>query len=256
MRIEATDFAGVPAEPLEVVVDVPQVWWQTPLARALQVLAALALFWCVLKLRERQLRLREVQLREMVRERTNQLQASDTELRRANDELRRISYTDPLTGLGNRRRLFEALELQCRHGHEAQRPLGLLLIDLDHFKVINDTHGHIAGDLCLQSVARVLLAKLPGSSVAARYGGEEFCVVLPGMDLDAVMAVAEDLRAAVEAIPPLDGHTDGPAVTSSIGAVSRVPNGTACADLLLSLADGALYRAKANGRNRVEPATP
>ncbi len=256
VRIEATDFAGVPAEPVDLVVDVPRAWWQTPLARALLVLAALALFWCVLKLRERQLRLRELQLRAMVRERTNQLQASDTELRRANDELRRLSYTDPLTGLGNRRRLFEALELQCRHGHEAQRPLGLLLIDLDHFKVINDTHGHIAGDLCLQSVARVLLTTLPGGSVAARYGGEEFCVVLPGMDLDAVLAVAEDVRAALQAMPPLDGMAGGPAVTSSIGAVSQVPNGIGCADILLTLADGALYLAKANGRNRVEPAAP
>ncbi|HSD18169.1 MAG TPA: diguanylate cyclase [Thermomonas sp.] len=255
IRIEATDFAGVPAEPLELAVDVPQAWWQTPLARALLVLAALGLFWGVLKLRERQLRLRELQLREMVRERTNQLQASDTELRRANDELRRLSYTDPLTGLGNRRRLFESLELHCRHGHDAQRPLGLLLIDLDHFKAINDTHGHIAGDLCLQAVARVLLATLPGGAVVARYGGEEFCVVLPGMDLDAVLAVAEELRVALQAMPPLDDGSGGPAVTSSIGAVSRVPNGVACADLLLTLADGALYRAKANGRNRVEPAS-
>jgi diguanylate cyclase (GGDEF)-like protein len=256
VRIEARDFAGVPAEPLELVVDVPQVWWQTPLARALQVLGALALFWGVLKLRERQLRLRELQLRDMVRDRTNQLQASDTELRRANDELRRLSYTDPLTGLGNRRRLFEALELHCRHGHEQQRPLGLLLMDLDHFKAINDSHGHTAGDLCLQSVARVMLATLPGGAIAARYGGEEFCVVLPGLDLAAATAVAEDLRAAVQAIPPLDCQANGPRVTASIGAVSRVPNGPACADLLLTLADGALYRAKAAGRNRVQPATP
>ena len=122
--------------------------------------------------------------------------------------------------------------------------------------MINDTHGHIAGDLCLQSVARALLARLPGGSVAARYGGEEFCVVLPGMDLDTVLAVAEGVRAALQAMPPIDGLASGPAVTSSIGAVSQVPNGIACADILLSLADGALYRAKANGRNRVEPATP
>ena len=106
------------------------------------------------------------------------------------------------------------------------------------------------------SIARAMLATLPGGSIAARYGGEEFCVVLPGLDLAATMAVAEDLRLAVQAIPPLDGQPDGPAVTASVGAVSRVPNGTACADLLLTLADGALYRAKANGRNRVEPATP
>lgn len=256
VRIEATDFAGVPAEPLEVLVDVPHVWWQTPLARALQVLGALGLFWCVLKLRERQLLRRELQLRDMVRDRTNQLQASDTELRRANDELRRLSYTDPLTGLGNRRRLFEALDLQCRHAFEQRRPLGLLLMDLDHFKAINDTHGHTAGDLCLQSVARVMLATLPAGSITARYGGEEFCVVLPGLDLAATMAVADDLRAAVQAIPPLDGPTGGATVTASIGAVSQVPADMDCADLLLTLADGALYRAKANGRNRVEPAAP
>ena len=75
-------------------------------------------------------------------------------------------------------------------------------------------------------------------------------------DLDAVMAVAEDLRAAVQALPPIDGNADGPAVTSSVGAVSRVPVSPACADVLLTLADGALYLAKANGRNRVEAATP
>src|SRR5690606_18414609 len=115
-------------------VDVPQAWWRTPLARALQLLAALVLFWCVLKLRERQLHLREQQLQAMVDERTAQLQASDAELRRANDELRRLSYTDPLTGLGNRRRLFEALERHAQAAAAEGRPLAVLLMDLDHFK--------------------------------------------------------------------------------------------------------------------------
>ncbi len=171
-------------------------------------------------------------------------------------ELRRQVDDDNLSGLLNRRGFEGAAGAAVRACTDAGRPAALLIADLDHFKAINDTHGHIAGDLCLQSVARVLLATLPGGSVAARYGGEEFCVVLPGMDLDAVLAIAEDVRAALQAMPPLNGNAGGPAVTSSIGAVSRVPSGVACADLLLTLADGALYLAKANGRNRVEPATP
>src|SRR5690606_32629054 len=139
IRVEALDFAGVAAVPLLLQVDVPQAWWRTPLARALQLLAALVLFRCVLKLRERQLHLRErqlhlreQQLQAMVDERTAQLQASDAELRRANDELRRLSYTDPLTGLGNRRRLFEALERHAQAAAAEGRPLAVLLMDLDH----------------------------------------------------------------------------------------------------------------------------
>ena len=256
IRIEARDHAGVAAVPLEFEVDVPQAWWRTPLARALLVLAALLLFWGVLKLRERQLHQREERLRAMVGERTAQLQASDAELRRANDELRRLSYTDPLTGLGNRRRLFESMELYCRAGAGERRPLGVLLLDLDHFKAYNDSHGHMAGDACLQDIARLLQAELPPGALAARYGGEEFCVLLPGMDEDAAAGVAEGLRAAIRAMPGNDcaGASAAGAVTASIGVAAAVPGGPRDAEALLSRADRALYRAKAAGRDRVERA--
>ena len=250
--IEAEDFAGVASAPLALTVEVPYLWWQTPLARALMVLAALGLFWLVLRLRVRSLSRHENQLRQMVQQRTTQLQERESELRRANDELRRLSYTDPLTGLGNRRRLFEALALHCRACAERQRPLGVLLIDLDHFKAYNDTHGHIAGDSCLQDVARRLQAGLPHDALATRYGGEEFCLVLPGMDTERASALAERLRQSIQAMSVVDAGHGAPAVTASIGVVAQVPHGADCADALLSCADGALYQAKEGGRNRVQ----
>ena len=133
-----------------------------------------------------------------------------------------------------------------------QRPLGVLLIDLDHFKAYNDTHGHIAGDSCLQDVARRLQAGLPHDALATRYGGEEFCLVLPGMDPERASALAERLRQSIQAMSAIDAGHGAPAVTASIGVVAQVPHGADCADALLSCADRALYQAKEGGRNRVQ----
>ncbi len=254
IRIEARDAAGIAAQPLELLIDVPQVWWRTPGARALQILAGLALLWGLLKLRERQLGQREVQLRGMVQERTAQLQKRESELRAANDELRRLSYTDPLTGLGNRRRLFETLELLWRDAARKQETLALLLIDLDHFKRFNDTHGHLAGDARLQQVARLVQSLLPSGASAARYGGEELCVLLPGHDDGAAARVAERLRQAIAALPADTAlpQIEDIAVTASIGVAACVPGLEQRTDVLVARADRALYAAKAAGRNRVE----
>lgn len=256
IRIEARDAAGVAARPLELRIEVPQVWWRTPNARALQVLAALLLLWGLLKLRERQLVQRELQLRGMVQERTAQLQKRESELRAANDELRRLSYTDPLTGLGNRRRLFETLDLLWRDAARRQDTLALLLIDLDHFKRFNDTHGHLAGDARLQQVARLVQALLPAGASAARYGGEELCVLLPGHDDIAAARVAERLRQAIAALPADTAlpQIEDIAVTASIGVAACVPGLEQRTDVLVARADRALYAAKAAGRNRVERA--
>ncbi|HWS77139.1 MAG TPA: diguanylate cyclase [Thermomonas sp.] len=258
IRIEARDAAGIVAKPIELRIEVPQVWWRTPGARALQVLAALMLLWGLLKLRERQLHGRGEQLRAMVQERTAQLQKRESELRSANDELRRLSYTDPLTGLGNRRRLFETLELHWRDAARKRESLALLLIDLDHFKHFNDAHGHLAGDARLQQVARLVQSLLPAGASAARYGGEELCVLLPGHDGDAAIRVAERMRRAAAMLPADTAlpEIEDLSVTASIGVAACVPGLEQRPDVLIARADHALYAAKAAGRNRVELAPP
>ena len=255
VRIEAMDFAGTLAVPIELTVDVPYLWWQTPVARTLMAMCILLLFWGVLRLRLHHLRRQEDLLRDMVKQRTTQLQASDTALRKANDDLHRLSYTDALTGLANRRRLFEALNSQFRNAITQQRPLGVLMIDLDHFKQLNDSLGHLTGDRCLKEIAQCLSAQLPPQGLAARYGGEEFCVLLPGLDATASTAMAELLRHGVETMPtPCCGHHH-PRLTISVGVAAldlgQTPLPTD-ADALLAAADRALYAAKDAGRNRVK----
>lgn len=256
IRVEARDFAGVEAAPLEFDVVVPQAWWRTPIARGFEAIAALLLFWGVLKWRERQLRQHEEQLRAMVQERTAQLEKREVELRAANNELRRLSYTDPLTGLGNRRRLFETLELQWRDAARKREAMALLLIDLDHFKRFNDAHGHQAGDARLQQIATLVQSLLPPGCSAARYGGEELCVLLPGHDAAQATAVAERMRAAISTLPADTALRDieGMAVTASIGVAAGVPGLEQRPDVLIARADHALYAAKAAGRDRVEQA--
>ena len=256
IRIEARDAAGIAAKPVELRIEVPQAWWRTPGARALQLLAGLAAFWGLLKLRERQIGQREEQLRGMVQERTSQLLKRESELHQANDELRRLSYTDPLTGLGNRRRLFETLELLWRDAARKHESLGLLLLDLDHFKRFNDTHGHLAGDARLQQVAVRVQSLLPAGASAARYGGEELCVLLPGHDEAAAARVAERMRQAIAALPADNAlpEIEDIAVTASIGVAAGIPGLEQRPDILVARADHALYAAKAAGRNRVERA--
>ena len=258
LRIEARDAAGVVANPLELRIDVPREWWRTPPALLLQLLGLLLVAWAVLRLRMRQLLAREHRLRAMVLQRTSQLEQREAELRRANEDLLRLSYTDPLTGLGNRRHLFDVLRRQLREAARRRESLGLLLVDLDHFKRYNDAHGHLAGDARLRQVAGVVQALLPAGASAARYGGEELCVVLPGHDSVAAAAVAEQMRRDVAALPgdPDLCRPEGIDGTVSIGVAACVPHRGERPDTLIGRADRALYAAKAEGRNRVAVAAP
>ncbi len=183
-------------------------------------------------------------LEAQVRERT-------AELRAANAALAHLATRDPLTGLHNRRsldaRLEEALALDRRYGMQNGRVHGLLLIDVDHFKRINDTHGHPAGDAVLRQLAQLLLDTVRTSDVAARFGGEEFAVLLPELSgpLEAV-TTAEKIRQAVEAaVFPEVGR-----LTISIG-VSLVTPEDPDVRPLIDRADAALYEAKRGGRNAV-----
>ena len=176
---------------------------------------------------------------------TGAIQAAvvDELVRRRSRELESQAHTDALTGLGNLRLLQRSighmLELQKRYGH----PFGLLLMDIDGLKRINDAHGHQAGDRLLMQVAMSLRRSIRTVDVAARLGGDEFCVLAPAQEAEAAVKLAERLSRAVEeevATP------DDPAVSLSIGVVSCPAHGND-AELLIDGADRAMYRAKAAG---------
>ena len=194
--------------------------------------------------------------RDMLEERVLQ---RTLELLVANSRLEQQATTDPLTGLGNRRmmtlRLTEELERAQRFGHT----LSLLMIDIDHFKRINDGHGHDAGDRAIAAVAQVLRSVTRGMDTAARFGGEEFVLLMPETPLPVALEVAERLRLAAASLRVECDDGQLVSLTISIGVTSNTPQSTTPArreadhltDLLIR-ADQALYRAKHGGRDRVE----
>jgi diguanylate cyclase (GGDEF)-like protein len=172
-------------------------------------------------------------------------------------ETQRLATTDPLTGLSNYRNFHELLALEVQRARRMHYGVGLLIMDLDHFKHINDRHGHPAGDRALQRVGELLRKRLRRTDVVGRVGGEEFAVILPGDDLGQVALVAEELRKAVEDLPPVQGGitSDSTPVTLSIGGTSLMPE-TLDSKVLIDCADQALYEAKRNGRNQVRLCSP
>lgn len=174
------------------------------------------------------------------------------QLEEANHELQRLASVDGLTQVANRRRFDEYLEAEWHEKAQLQKPLSLILCDLDYFKGYNDTYGHLAGDFCLQQVARTLRHALKRpTDLVARYGGEEFAVILPNMDTKDALLVAETIRANVRRLAI--SHAKSPVsqhVTLSLGVASTVPSLEATPAQLIVAADKALYQAKAEGRDR------
>ena len=165
------------------------------------------------------------------------------DLEEANARLQRLSMLDGLTGIANRRRFDEALDVEWRRALRSGAPLSLLMIDIDAFKPYNDAHGHQAGDDCLCRVGAILSESLHrAGDLVARYGGEEFVVLLPETDREHAARIAEMLRERVAAGAP---------VTISVGVSTLVPELGGAAFVLIAEADAALYEAKRSGRNRV-----
>lgn len=176
------------------------------------------------------------------------------EQRLALTDAERRAQTDPLTGVLNRRSLVERLEAACARAHARGLPIALLFIDLDHFKQINDSYGHAAGDACLKAVIAPIQAELRQSDVIGRYGGEEFVVILSSADVAAAQPIAERIRLRVADLS-VAGFGEPFRVTCSIGVATSDTLGL-WGEHLIASADAAVYAAKRSGRNRVQIAVP
>jgi diguanylate cyclase (GGDEF)-like protein len=160
-----------------------------------------------------------------------------------------MTIIDGLTQIYNKRYLYEALERELIRGRRHERELCVLMFDIDHFKRINDVHGHLAGDYVLKEVARVVQARIRRDEVFARYGGEEFAIILPETPLSGAVALAETLRQKV-ADYSFVFQADSIKVTISLGAALMEETDRAASDII-KRADEKLYQAKRTGRNRV-----
>lgn len=171
-----------------------------------------------------------------------------TDRKRSEQELERLASTDPLTGLSNRRHLFDNAETLLRAAARSPAPMSALMVDIDHFKNVNDKLGHAAGDTVLQEIAVRLGQNLRSGDLLGRVGGEEFAILLPATGADAARGVAERLRLAVSGAPIALGSGEV-TVTISLG-VAVLAGPAATMEKLLRRADEALYAAKRGGRNR------
>ncbi|WP_100639110.1 diguanylate cyclase [Marinobacter salexigens] len=179
------------------------------------------------------------------------------DLKRKTDLLAAAAKTDPLTGIGNRRAFDQQLDLEWRRARRQNSPVGLVLIDLDNFKQINDQYGHAQGDLCLQNLAKAMNSSFArAGEVAARLGGDEFAAIIPGADLYSTVAAAHHLAEAVKS--QCQGceryKKNCPAFTISVGCSAAWPSSSSGAAELIDTADKHLYEAKeGGGRDCVRP---
>ena len=190
-----------------------------------------------------------------VRQRIENLERENAELLSALEQAREYAEHDGLTGLWNHRMILERLRQEVSRSGREGTPLTVIMVDLDHFKKVNDTFGHAAGDLVLKETGAIFQRSVRSYDSVGRYGGEEFLLILPGSNFLSAHRRSEQLRAAVQTARILYGETAIP-VTASFGVASGFPSS---GESMVLAADAALYRAKENGRNcvmatEIEPA--
>lgn len=186
-----------------------------------------------------------------------ELEAAAEQLKAANAQLSELSIRDALTGLHNRRHFDQSFELELGRSLRTGEPLSILFMDIDKFKLLNDTYGHSVGDNVLRTVAQVLSETVQRpADVAARFGGEEFAVLLPSTDAMDAHRIATSINATVRALDIPNKNAELEFVTVSLGVYTRQPDGLRTMADILETVDAALYRAKQEGRNRVIVADP
>ncbi len=252
-RVIAANSDGVWSESgTTLKVNMKPYFYQTNAFLVVCVFVALASGLIIYSLRVRRLKTNERRLTLLVYERTAELVERTEELEVANDKLEKLATLDGLTNISNRRRFEDFLEQEWHRAQRQKAQLSLLLMDVDFFKLYNDTYGHQGGDDCLKQVAAVLSDTVKRTTdLAARYGGEEFVVILTDTDKEGASVVAETIRSRVEALKiPHRGSKVNEFVTVSVGVATVVPKPSEHKEHLILNADNSLYRAKENGRNR------
>jgi len=234
------------SDTVTVAFDIDAPLWRRPLAFGIAIALIATLTYLAFRIRTRMLVRRSQALQKLVDERTAELEAEKAELMRIREALTERATRDALTGLWNRGFVLEQLNTAIRRSETEGRPLAVALIDIDHFKNINDTQGHLIGDEVLRQFGQRLTQRLTGDEMLGRYGGEEFLLVLPDLPdtrpsarLDELHQTLCDRRLHIKGVSLI--------VTASFGVAWHVPGG-GDADRLLQRADAALYRAKAEGR--------
>ena len=191
------------------------------------------------------------ELESKVQERTLELNIALQELEEANKELQEKNTLDELTGLYNRRFYDQKIQAEFRRSRRNLTPLSLVVIDIDHFKKVNDNYGHLAGDECLVTVSACIKRCLRRSAdISCRYGGEEFCLILPETDSKGALVFAEELRESIETCQ-FSYNNIAIKLTISCGISTYLQQKNVKPEHLFAVADQALYKAKANGRNQI-----
>lgn len=193
----------------------------------------------------------EETLEQSIQARTLELQVALTELAEKNKALEEQNTLDALSGVRNRAYFDKKFQAEIKRSRREQRPLALVMLDIDHFKQINDNHGHLAGDAVIRGVAQRIQAQLKrASDHICRYGGEEFALILPNTDADGVMAFAEQIRSSI-ALQPFDTEIGPLPVQISAGCYAMTADAAMVSADYIQAADSALYQAKQAGRNQV-----
>jgi len=244
MTVNATLQKRSPVASLEF--EVLPAWWQTTVFRSACLLATAGAAWSLYAWRMRNQARRQRFLEMMVAERTRELEAS-------REQMRQLALKDGLTNILNRRALMETLGSELDRSIRELKELTLVIVDADHFKRINDTHGHPAGDAVLRTIAQRLLAATRSSDTVGRYGGEEFMLILPGLrsGTDEGRRRVEAFHRGISEEPIAINATRTIAVTCSFGVATLHPSQSQSAEELIAQADAALYKAKEGGRNQI-----